>query len=48
MTLGQWMFYGGIVSFSVFCIALIIIKIVLASKGKRLKARFDAEYGPEK
>lgn len=45
MTLGTILFYGGFLLFGVFLIALIVIKAVLASKGKKLKARFDAEYG---
>ena len=45
MTTGEWMFYGGIACFGLCLIALVITKIVLHSKGKKLCARFDEEYG---
>ena len=45
-SLGEWMFYGGFICFGLFAVAMIIVKAVLASRGKKLKERFDQEYGP--
>lgn len=45
MTIGEWMFYGGIACFVLCLIALVITKAVLYKKGKKLRARFDEEYG---
>ena len=44
--MGEWMFYGGFICFGLFAVAMIIVKAVLASRGKKLKERFDQEYGP--
>lgn len=45
MTLGTYMFYGGLACFGLCLVGLVITKAVLAAKGKKLKARFDEEYG---
>ncbi len=45
MTLGQWMVYGGIGGFALGLIGLIIARILFAVKGRKLKQRFDEEYG---
>ncbi len=44
-TAGEWMFYGGFICFGIFAAAMIVVKAVLASKGKKLKKQFDDEYG---
>ena len=45
MTLGTYMFYGGLACFGLCLVGLVITKAVLAAKGKKLKARLDEEYG---
>lgn len=45
MTVGEWMFYGGIGFFVLCVVALVITKAALYMRGKKLKARFDQEYG---
>ena len=45
MTLGTYMLYGGLVCFGLCLVGLIITTAVLAANGKKLKNRFDEEYG---
>lgn len=45
-TPGEWMFYGGFICFGIFAVTMIVVKAVLASRGEKLKKRFDDEYGP--
>lgn len=45
MTAGEWMFYGGIGCFLLCLVGLVITKTALHIRGKKLRSRFDEEYG---
>lgn len=45
MTAGEWMFYGGIACFLLCLVGLVITKAALHARGKKLRSRFDEEYG---
>lgn len=45
MTAGEWMFYGGIGCFLLCLFGLVITKTALHIRGKKLRSRFDEEYG---
>ena len=44
MTAGMLMFYGGIGLFFLAIIAFIITKIILSSKGKKIKTELAQKY----
>ena len=45
MTLGNILFFGGIILFAVAFIIMIIANIVLSSKSKKLKKLLTEKYG---
>lgn len=44
VTAGEFMFYGGIGLFVAAVIAFVIIKIILSSKGKKIKTELAHKY----
>lgn len=45
MTLGNILFFGGIILFAVALVSMIIINIVLSVKSRKLKKLLNEKYG---
>ena len=45
MTMGEWLFYGGIVGVVLVCIVSLTTFLIMRESGKRLRKKLDAEYG---
>lgn len=45
MTLGNILFFGGIILFAVALVSMIIINIVLSVKSRKLKKLLNDKYG---
>lgn len=47
MTMGKWLFYGGIAGMVLVFVTAVVILSVMARQRRRLRGKLDAEYGKQ-